>query len=308
MSTETIARPTDSGPKRPPIRRRHRRPAVSDRARFRPFHLFFYLLMGAGAFSAVAAFAWVINVSLKTNVEFITSPPFSLTRSWEFENYRQAWNAGGVAMFFGNSVLVAVTATVLGVFFSVLAAYPLARVRFPGSGIVLSVFILGLMVPWMVTFIPLYLTLRDIGLLDTQLGLILVYATYNLPFNIFVMVGFMRTLPVQLEEAAAIDGAGPARTFFGIILPLLGPGVASITIISFLNNWNEFFYALVLIRTKENMTLPVGLWQLSQAATYSSNWVTLFAAIMITVVPVLVVFALLQRRIAEGLTAGAIKG
>jgi len=264
--------------------------------------------MGAAAFSSVAAFVWVVNVSLKTNVEFIGTPPFSPTETWSFENYAHAWEAGGVATYFGNSVLVAVGATVLGVFLSVLAAYPLARIRFRGSSLVLSVFIMGLMVPWMVTFIPLYLTLRDLGLLDSQLGLILVYATYNLPFNIFVMVGFMRSLPYELEEAAAVDGAGPTRTFFRIILPLLGPGMSSIAIISFLNNWNEFFYALVFITSKANMTLPVGLWQLSQAATYGSNWVTLFAAMMITVIPVLIVFGVLQRRITAGLTAGAIKG
>ncbi|MFC4948218.1 carbohydrate ABC transporter permease [Pseudonocardia sp. GCM10023141] len=284
-----------------------RRPR-GDRTRFRPFHLYFYLLMGACAFSAVGAFVWVVNVSLKTNVEFIGSPPFSVTRSWQFGNYAAAWEAGGVGTYFGNSVLVSVTATALGVFLAVLAAYPLARIRFRGSNVVLGVFLMGLMVPWMVTFIPLYLTLQDLGLLDSRLGLILVYATYNLPFNIFVMVGFMRTLPVELEEAAAVDGAGPAATFFRVILPLLGPGVASITIISFLNNWNEFFYALVLVHTRDRMTLPVGLWQLSQAATYGSNWVTLFAAIMIAVIPVLFVFAFLQRRITAGLTAGAVKG
>ena len=278
------------------------------RAKFRRFHLFYYLLMGAGAFSAVAAFAWVINVSLKTNVEFISTPPFSITQTWQFGNYATAWEDGGVATYFGNSVIVAVTSTVLGLLLSVLAAYPLARIPFRGSSVIQSIFIMGLMVPWMVTFIPLYLTLRDLGLLDSQLGLILVYATYNLPFNIFVMVGFMKTLPSELEESAAVDGASPTRTFRSIILPLLGPGMASVSIISFLNNWNEFFYAIVFIHSKENMTLPVGLWQLSQAATYGSNWVTLFAGMMITVVPVLLVFALLQKRITQGLTGGAVKG
>ena len=294
LSTETLPRT------------RARKP--SDRTRFRPFHIYFYLLMGAGAFSAVAAFAWVINVSLKTNTEFISTPPFSLTETWQFGNYATAWESGGIATYFGNSVLVAVSSTLLGLALSVLAAYPLARIRFRGSTVIQSVFIMGLMVPWMVTFIPLYLTLKDLGLLDSQLGLILVYATYNLPFNVFVMVGYMKTLPGELEEAAAVDGASPSRTFASVILPLLGPGMASIAIISFLNNWNEFFYAIVFIHTKENMTLPVGLWQLNQAATYGSNWVTLFAGMMITVVPVLLVFAFLQKRITEGLTAGAVKG
>lgn len=172
----------------------------------------------------------------------------------------------------------------------------------------MGLFLLGLMVPWMVTFIPLYLALQDLGLLDTRLGLVLVYATGNLPFNVFVLTGFMRTLPRELEEAAAMDGASPARTFVSVIVPLLGPGLASVTIISFLQNWNEFFYALVLIHTPERMTLPLGLFQLGQAADYGTNWVTLFAGMMITVVPVLAVFALMQNHITRGLTAGALKG
>jgi ABC-type glycerol-3-phosphate transport system permease component len=174
--------------------------------------------------------------------------------------------------------------------------------------LVLTVVLLGLMVPWMVTFIPLYLTMRDLGLLDSRIGLVLVYATYNLPFNVFVLVGFLRTLPRELEEAAAVDGAGPARTFLSIIVPLLGPGLASVTIISFLQNWNEFFYALVLIHSPEQMTLPLGLFQLGQAADYGTNWVTLFAGMMITVLPVLLVFAAMQNRVTKGLTAGALKG
>lgn len=289
----------------PSVRVRHR--TGTDRPPFRPFHLIFYLVMGAGAASAVAAYLWVLNASLKTDTDFIGSSPFALTTTWSFGNFAEAWRSAGVATYFGNSVLVSVLATALGVASAVLAAYPLARVRFRGSAVLLAVFVSGLMVPWMVTFIPLYLTLRDLGLLDSRLGLILVYATYNLPFNIYVMVGFMKTLPRELEEAAAVDGAGPVAAFLRVIVPLLGPGLASITIISFLNNWNEFFYALVFMTTPERMTLPVGLWQLNQAASYGSRWVTLFAAMMITVVPVLVVFALLQNQVTRGLTAGSLK-
>jgi raffinose/stachyose/melibiose transport system permease protein len=278
------------------------------RAPFRRFHLWFYLLMGGMSFSAIGAFAWVINNSLKTNRDFLGTSPFAVTTTWSVENYANAWESANVAAFFANSVFVAVLSTLLGVALSVLAAYPLARIAFRGSGIVLGIFIMGLMVPWMVTFIPLYLTMRDLGLLDSQLGLILVYATYNLPFNVFVLVGFMKTLPSELEEAAAVDGAGAARSFFSIILPLLGPGVSSVTIISFLSNWNEFFYALVFISSKEKMTLPLGLFQLGQGAEYSANWTTLFAGLMITVIPVLLIFGLLQKRITAGLTAGALKG
>lgn len=271
-------------------------------------HLLGYLLLGTIAFSSAAAFAWVVNVSMKTNTEFLSTPPWSLAGGWRWENYRNAWTNADVGSFFGNSVLVSVTATVLGVVLAAFAAYPIARIPFRLNGAVLALFLSGLMVPWMVTFIPLYLTLQDLHLLDTRTGLILVYATYNLPFNVFVLVGFLRTLPHELEESAAVDGAGPAATFIRVILPLLGPGLASVTIISFLNNWNEFFYALVLIHTPDKMTLPLGLFQLGQAADYGTNWVTLFAGMMITAVPVLIMFAFLQDQITKGLTAGALKG
>jgi ABC-type glycerol-3-phosphate transport system permease component len=301
LSTDLLAAPDLAAP-------RAAREARPSRAKFRPFHLWFYLLMGGMSFSAIGAFVWVINNSLKTNRDFLGTSPFSVTTTWSFENYANAWESANVAAFFGNSVLVSVRSTALGVVLSVFAAYPIARIAFRGSGALMTVFTMGLMVPWMVTFIPLYLTMRDLGLLDSQLGLILVYATYNLPFNVFVLVGFMRTLPVELEEAGAIDGASPSRTFFSIVLPLLSPGISSVTIISFLSNWNEFFYALVFVHSKEKMTLPLGLFQLGQSAEYAANWTTLFAGLMITVIPVLLIFALLQKRITAGLTAGALKG
>jgi ABC-type glycerol-3-phosphate transport system permease component len=272
------------------------------------FRLLIYLFLGAVTLSSASAFAWVFNVSMKSNTEFLQSTPWSPAGSWHWENYADAWQYAHVGSYFGNSVIVSVCATVLGVAVSAFAAYPIARIPFRLNGIVLSTFLLGLMVPWMVIFIPLYLTMKDLGLLDSRLGLILVYATYNIPFNVFVLVGFMRTLPHELEEAAAVDGAGPTRTFLTIIMPLLGPGLASVTIISFLQNWNEFFYALVLIQSEELTTLPLGLFQLGQAADYGTNWVTLFAGMMITVLPVLLVFGLMQNQITKGLTAGALKG
>ncbi|MGH1564697.1 carbohydrate ABC transporter permease [Mumia sp. DW29H23] len=292
-----------SVPPRPRRRRSGRAPAP-----FRPYHLALYLMLGTVVLSTTAAFAWVFNASMKSNREFLGTSPWSLAETWRWENYTRAWNDADIGAYFGNSVFVTVTATVLGVLVSVFAAYPLARIRFRGSTIVLSVFLMGLMIPWMVTFAPLYNLMQDFGLLDSRIGLIVVYATYNIPFNVFVLTGFMKTLPYELEEAAAIDGASPSRTFVSVILPLMGPGVASVAIISFLQNWNEFFYALLLIHSPEKMTLPLGLFQLGQAASYGTNWVTLFAGMMITVAPVLLVFALLQKQITKGLTVGALKG
>ncbi|GII85171.1 sugar ABC transporter permease [Sphaerisporangium siamense] len=311
-STDLAAQPAPAGPvdaPSPPVPAPPRRGASPrPRAPFRPHHLFFYLLLGVVALSSVSAYAWVFNVSMKTNAEFISSPPWQVADGWRWENYANAWDRANIGLFFGNSVVVSVASTAIGVVLAVFAAYPLARITFRFSGLVLGAFLLGLMIPWMVTFAPLYLIMQDLGLLDSRIGLVLVYATYNLPFNVFVLVGFMKTLPYELEEAAAMDGAGPTRTFLSVILPLMGPGLASVAIISFLQNWNEFFYALLLIHTPEKMPLPLGLFQLGQAADYGTNWATLFAGMMITVTPVLLGFALLQKHITKGLTAGALKG
>lgn len=311
-STDVIGRDEAALPplpaESPAPRRKPRRRSADPRAPFRPYHLFFYLLLGAIAVSTASAFAWVFNVSMKTNREFLGTTPWELAEEWRWGNYANAWSDANIGSYFGNSIFVTITATALGVAVSVVAAYPLARVQFRFNGLVLAVFLMGLMIPWMVTFAPLYNLMQDFGLLDSRIGLILVYATYNVPFNVFVLTGFMKTLPVELEEAAAIDGASPTRTFFSVILPLMGPGLASVAIISFLQNWNEFFYALLLIHTPEKMTLPLGLFQLGQAANYGTNWVTLFAGMMMTVVPVLLGFALLQKQITKGLTVGALKG
>lgn len=291
-----------------PSRRSRRRDDKPRRARFRPFHIPLYVFLSALSLAAIMAFVWVINVSFKSDSEFIGTPPWSPASSINFTAFHDAWVSAKVGGYFLNSVVVAGASTVIGVALSILAAYPLARIPFRMSGVVLGMFVTGLMVPWMVTFIPLAMIMQDIGLIDTHLGLILVYATYNLPFNVFVMVGFMKTLPRELEEAAAVDGASPTRAFRSIILPLLGPGVSSVAIISFLNNWNEFFYALVLIRSPDKATLPLGLFNLSQAAEYGSQWTKLFAGMLIAAVPVLIVYALLQERITSGLTVGAVKG
>ena len=287
---------------------RRRRRAETPRAHFKRYQLFYYLFLGAMSFSSIAAFGWVFNISMKTNQEFIGTRPYTLAEGFQWVNYVNAWSNANVGVFFWNSILVSSVATILGVVVSAFAAYPLSRVRFRFSGTILTFFLMGLMVPWMVTFIPLYFTLQAMSLLNTRTGLILIYATYNIPFNLFVLVGFMKTLPSELEEAAAVDGASPLATFLRIIAPLTGPGLASVTIISFLNNWNEFFYALVFISSESRMTLPLGLFRLGQAADYGTNWVTLFAGMMITIVPVLIVFALLQRQVTRGLTAGALKG
>ena len=269
-----------------------------------------YLFLGSYCLSSLLAFSWVIMVSLKTNREFMNTPPWTLPETLQFINYVLAWNRG-VSTMFKNSLIVASLSTIFSVGTSCLAAYPIARIPFRWNQHVLMFFLMGIMIPYMLTAIPLYFMIeevrRQIGI-DSRLILIVLYTVINLPFNTFVMTGFYRTLPTELEEAAAMDGASPFRAFWQVMLPLAAPGVASLLILNFLSGWNEFFYALIFTKDKFAQTMPLGLFYLDQTAQYTAKWVDLFAGMMISIIPVLIVFALLQEQVAKGLTVGALKG
>jgi raffinose/stachyose/melibiose transport system permease protein/N-acetylglucosamine transport system permease protein len=183
----------------------------------------------------------------------------------------------------------------------------IARVRFRFNEWIGNFFLVGYMVPAMLTIIPLFFILVSIGLNKGLLPLILVYIASGIPFNTFVLRGFFESLPSELEEAATVDGASPFRVFWQVMLPLAWPGLVSTFLINFLSLWNEFFLALVFLRA-EDATLPLGLFYMAQRALYTAQWTDLFAGILIVSVPVLVIFALLQDQVTKGMTTGALKG
>jgi raffinose/stachyose/melibiose transport system permease protein/N-acetylglucosamine transport system permease protein len=195
----------------------------------------------------------------------------------------------------------------MSVAISTTAAYALSRIRFPFSRLVSAYFLIGYMVPLMLSVIPIYFLLPKIGLGTGLTPLILLYIASGIPFNTFVLGSYLASLPYEMEEAAAIDGASPFRTFWQIMVPLAMPGLVSVFFINFLSLWNEFFLALLFLRD-ENMTLAVGLFGLLRRAQYSGTWAEVFAGMIISVAPVLIIFAFLQQRITKGLTFGAIKG
>lgn len=273
-------------------------------------NIMIYLFLGSYCLTSVLAFSWVIMVSLKTNREFMNTPPWTLPAVPQLINYVLAWNKG-VSTMFRNSLTVASLSTLMSVGISCLAAYPIARIPFGWNQRILIFFLLGIMIPYMLTAIPLYFAIERIRqqfAIDSRLILVVLYTVMNLPFNTFVMTGFYKTLPTELEEAAAMDGASPFRTFWQVMLPLAAPGFSSLLILNFLSGWNEFFYALVFTKEKYAQTMPLGLFYLDQTAQYTAKWVDLFAGMMISIVPVLIVFALLQEQVTKGLTVGALKG
>lgn len=267
-----------------------------------------HLALASYCLSTVSAFVWCVMTSLKSNPEFFSSSPWSLPKHAQTSNYSKAWNISGIGRYFVNSLYVTAISVSLSLLLALMAAYALTRVPFRGSGFVRLVFLSGLMMPGFLVIVPLYFMLRNLHLLGSLNGLILVYVASQMPFNVFVLSSFFASLPKELEEAAYVDGASPSRTFFSVVVPQAMPAIASVGMLNILTIWNEFFFAFVFLNDQNNQTIPIGLLGLSVNAQYSGQWVELFAGLVISMVPMLIVFAVAQERITKGLTAGGLKG
>jgi ABC-type glycerol-3-phosphate transport system permease component len=278
------------------------------RAIVRPMSLA-YVITGFYCLSSVLALIWMIYTSLKSDKDLFGHGPWALPAAWHFENYADAWHRAHIANYFFNSFYLSAVSTVIAVVITAMAAYVISRIAFRGNRLVLYYLIAALMVPGFLYVVPLYLLMvQQLQLSNNHVGLILLYITGSIPFNTFVLTGFFKTLPTELEEAAAIDGASANRVFWQVMLPLAQPGLLTVAVFSFIGNWNEFFWSLVLLRDKDLFTLSRGLYNLYLDGQYEAQWTMLFAGILIATVPILVVFVVLQDLITEGLTVGALKG
>lgn len=256
----------------------------------------------------ISLFMLLFVGSLKGKTEIFSKSLWSLPDVAMWKNYLDAWDIGKIGQYTMNSAYVTVMTVVITLLLASMAAYILGRVNFKGSETVLTVIMIGMMLPPFVIAIPLFDILRDLKLLNNLNGLILVYVAKQLPFTTYMLTSFYKGLPYDLEEAAIIDGANPLTTFARIMMPLTGSAMLSVSINNMLNVWNEFLLALIFLSDKKIYTLPIGLFYLSQAAEYSSNWVILFAGMIISVVPILIVFAVFQKQFAQGVSQGAVKG
>jgi N-acetylglucosamine transport system permease protein len=251
---------------------------------------------------------WTLLDSLKNNKQFFLNSPWAFPKIPLFwSNYSDVWNRYHLGTYFLNSFVVTIGSTALGLILSATTAYILARYTFKGSNSLLLIYISSMMVPLSLALIPLYFLLDSMHLVNTLLGLILVYAATSLSFGIFVLVGFYKSLPKDLEEAAIIDGTTYYGTFFRVMLPLSQPGLITIAITNVLSNWNEFFLGVVLVNDPEKYTLPVALNVMQAEFQYRTEWGQLFAALLIVTLPVLIFYMVFQRQIASGITAGAVK-
>lgn len=249
---------------------------------------------------------WVIMSSFKTSSEIFASP-FSLPASWSFDNYVNAWTTAGIGNFFLNSVIVVFCSIALTMLFGAMCAYVLARFTFPGNKIIYYAMLAGLTFPVFLAIVPLFFVLRGIGLLNTLPGLILTYAAFAFPFTVFFLYAFFRSLSKSIAEAAAMDGAGEWRTFFQIMLPMARPGLATVAILNFVGLWNQFLLPVALNTNPENYVLTQGMASFASQAGYSVDFGALFAAVVITVVPVLVVYLIFQRQLQGSVSQGTNK-
>jgi multiple sugar transport system permease protein len=267
-------------------------------------------LLWLAALAALAVtlfpFYWMLNTSLKAPVEVFASPPTFWSAHWSLDAYATIFATRPVARYFVNSLVVAIGATVLSVALSALCAYGITRF-FPRGATPFVMFLLFTkMLPETLLIIPYFQLMSDLGLLDTYLALILAYSSFSLPFSVWMLIGFFRSIPREIDEAATMDGAGTLQTFRRVILPLARPGLVAVALFTFLIAWNSYVWALVLTTDASMFVLSVGI--ANMVGEYRVQWNELMAAAVVAAVPVMVLFAFLERHLVAAITAGAVKG
>lgn len=268
--------------------------------------------LAAYALWVVFPMIWVAYSSLKAD-DTIFRDTFALPPAGDlrWDNYARAWGEARFGDYFLNSVVVTAVSVTLIVYLGALAAYALSRFRVRGGPVVFWLFLAGLMIPAQLAMVPLFFELRALGLLNSRGGLILVYTANGLPFAIFILAGFFRSLPRTLYEAAIIDGCGEFDAFRRVMLPLARPGLVTVAIFQFIGVWKEYFFAFMLIGGDIDgaaRTLPLGLANLAITAQYRSDYGMLFAGLVLVTLPILLVYVFLQKHLIKGVTAGALKG
>jgi N-acetylglucosamine transport system permease protein len=271
------------------------------------FNTLSQILLIFWAILVIFPFAWMIVTSLKTDPEILSSP-WTFPAALQWDNFTRAWTEARIGRFFVNTLIVLVGSLTGTLLVSAMAAYVLARNVFPGRDAIFYGFIAGLMFPVFLALVPLYFLVADLGMLATYQGLILVYIAYSLPFTIFFLTTFFKTLPGEVAEAAILDGANQYQVFFQVMLPLAKPGLIAMGIFNFLGQWNQFLLPLVLMPDENKYLLSQGLYFLAVQQGYQNDYGALFAAMVITMIPTLIIYVLFQRRLESGLTAGALKG
>ncbi len=262
-------------------------------------------LMGLIAFIILVPFLWTLSTSFKPLPEVNKYPPQWLSPQMSLQPYSDMFNFLPFSRYTLNSVVIAISATLLTLLIGSLAAFAFSRFQFKGKDFFLLVFLLSQMLPGASVIVPLFQLVRKIGLYDTYFGLILTHSAVMLPFVIWLLYGFFKTIPQEVEDAALIDGCSRLGTFWKVLLPLALPGLGATAIFAFLSSWNEFFFALLLAESDSARTIPVGIGLF--VGEYGEVWNQMCAAAVFFSIPPLILFSLLQKTFVKGLSAGALK-
>ncbi|QSB16101.1 carbohydrate ABC transporter permease [Natronosporangium hydrolyticum] len=274
-------------------------------------NVFSHAFLIVWAVLVVLPLLWAVLQSVRTDREILTDP-WGLPTSLQWDNFVRAWSTSNIGDYFLSTLIVVCG----GVFFTMLlgsmAAYVLARYPFPGNRFIYYLFVAGLTVPIFLALIPLFFVVRNSVGLNTYHGLILVYVGYSLPFTVFFLHSFFRTLPTAVAESAAVDGAGHTRIFFQVMLPMAKPGLISVGIFNLVGQWNQFVLPQVLMQKQsgfdaDRSVLAQGLVALAIQQGYRSDWSALFAGMTIAMLPILVVYVIFQRQVQTGLTGATLK-
>ncbi|MFH8610497.1 carbohydrate ABC transporter permease [Streptomyces sp. NPDC018029] len=265
-----------------------------------------YVALAAYLVFLAFPFLWLISTAFKPARELGSLHPTWIPKDPTLENFRQAFDEQPLLRAAGNSLIAALSAALIAVVIATPMAYVMARHRSRLAKAATGWVVISQAFPFVLVIIPLFLILKNLHLINSLVGLIMVYVVWSLPFALWMLVGYVRAVPAELEEAAAVDGASRVRTFVSVVAPLLAPGIVATAMFAFITAWNEFFFALVLLKTPEKQTLPVILNRFIGSEGVADLG-PLAAAAFLATIPSLVIFAIIQKRITGGMLAGAVK-
>jgi raffinose/stachyose/melibiose transport system permease protein len=266
------------------------------------------ITVGLAIFAFIQLFPliWLMFFSLKDNNEIFGGNIVGLPTRFLCQNYQQAFAIGHVGLYFMNSILVTVITVIFSDILAAMASYGIIRMKWKLSKVVLTVFLLGLMITNHAALLPLFIILRNLGILNTYWALIIPYVAFSLPFSIFVLAGFLQSIPRELEESACLDGCNIYQTFLHIIVPMINPAIITVSIFTYLATWNELMFAVTFISKDEFKTLTVGV--MSMVGQFTTSWGPIGAGLVIASIPTVIIYSLMSQQVQKSFTTGALKG
>ncbi|MGG6313901.1 carbohydrate ABC transporter permease [Paenibacillus macerans] len=265
-----------------------------------------YLLFAVPIVTQLYPLLWLLLYSLKTNEEIMSGSFFAFPKALQWHNYKDAYESGSYLKYLSNSVLVTAVTMICVILLSSMVAYAISRFRWRYGNVVMTVFLMGMMIPMQATLLPLMVIFKNIDILNTHLSLILPYIAFSTPIAVFILSGFMKSIPGEIEESAFIDGASIYRIFRSIILPVSVPPMMTVCILTFITIWNEYILAATFISSEKLKTLPFGVYTF--VSQYSVNYGGIGAFLVMGALPVILIYFFLSNQITKGMVAGAVKG